>query len=187
MIQIKNQPELDELMPQIEALANLAPPQGELHWITRIDDSPDYCRDCAYKVFEWLCEGGETPQFAEHEQYPEVVWIEDKEDMRVGGGGCEASDTGRCCEHCGCKLWVSLTNEGEESELDHFEGDGIKGASDWQDFETMCGNIIQADQYWNPDSRWWSKCKIEKTKQTYQRVLALAIKYLPVPELKEAV
>lgn len=89
--------EVDEVLGRLEKIAATIEVPYQ-HWLGGADQGPSYCFDCATKKVE----AGDA-EF-------------------VDGGWQQEDDTCRHCEDCGRLLEYSLTNEGVESELEHFTG-----------------------------------------------------------------
>lgn len=92
------------------------------------------------------------------------------------------------CGLCGCTLWVSLLEYGVESELDHFEENGITGGDDWQCFLDVMEGIEYVEREGYPDK--WDMRKpreVEKARRLYARTIALLEKYLPKQEAVDVV
>lgn len=93
-----------------KVLLDYDPPN--IHWLssqeTDIDQSEDWCYNCAVKKAEEL-----------------TIQLKKKVDVD-GGWSSQESDTCSHCQDCETQLNYSLTEYGVESELDHFLDEDIK-------------------------------------------------------------
>ncbi len=81
-------------------------------WIAGGDDeATDYCRPCAEKALVAAKDG---------------LTSEEAENLTLAGGYVGEEDSRAHCESCGKLLDYTLTNYGVDSELDHFEREGIR-------------------------------------------------------------
>lgn len=171
---------LSDLIPQIEQLASQAPEARDVCWLQVGDTDawPEFCPECARKIIAWLCDNGERPNFAEHEDYPDYANINREDNYYVYSYGY-LSDGSICCEHCGHLLHVDLTTCGVESEIEHFESWGMTSPEDWQCFRSVCDAIrfIECDWYPLPGAK---ESETKKERELYDRALKLAIDSLPV-------
>ncbi len=160
----------------------------DLHWLYHHDgrgyDSHDdefnYCYDCANTIYNFLIGITIEKPGAKYLEIPDWNDCTEKNTAIKEDWGHHAYDTRQFCYLCGCILDVPLTNDGIESELDHFESiEEIKSPEDKRLFLEVLREIEYVESE-NFTFEFMTTDEIEEANQLYKRALDL------LPKLNKA-